>query len=57
MEAAWTSETSASYQNTTWHHNPEDPDLKPKSYLHPLKYREITFSQGTVIFVYKISSN
>jgi hypothetical protein len=28
MEAAWTSETSVSYHNITWHYNPEDLDLK-----------------------------
>jgi hypothetical protein len=30
MEAAWTSETIVSYYNTTWHHNPEELDLKIK---------------------------
>jgi len=27
MEAAWSFETSVSYHNTTWCHNPEDLDL------------------------------
>jgi len=28
MNAAWTSETSVSYYNTTWRHSSEDFDLK-----------------------------
>jgi hypothetical protein len=28
MAAVWTSETMTSYHNTTWHHNPENLDLK-----------------------------
>jgi hypothetical protein len=27
IEAAWISETSVFYHNTTWRHNPEDLDL------------------------------
>jgi len=27
-ESVCTSETSVSYYNTAWYHNPEDPDLK-----------------------------
>jgi hypothetical protein len=33
MQAAWTSETSSSYHNTTWCHNPEELDLKIYKYL------------------------
>jgi hypothetical protein len=28
MKAVWTSEMLIPYHNTTWHHNPEDLDLK-----------------------------
>jgi len=34
MKAARTSEMFASYHITTWHHNPEDYDLKEKSYIY-----------------------
>jgi hypothetical protein len=40
MEAAWTSGTVVSYQNTTWRNTPEDMDLRWKvfgSNLLPLQ--------------------
>jgi hypothetical protein len=33
MEAAWTSEMMVFHCNTTWHHNPEDLNLKNSSYM------------------------
>jgi len=49
MEAAWASETSVSYHNATWRHNPEDSDLKHhrrgslKTCMFDIKYFDLIF--------------
>jgi hypothetical protein len=49
--SARTSETSVSYHNTTWRHNPEDLEFKHKRREIP-KTRSLLCSQGPAIGPY-----
>jgi hypothetical protein len=55
MEASWTYDVMVSYHSTSWHHNPEDFDLKPLNssvtlQLNPQRCTMSTITMGSHYF-------